>query len=281
MRPRLAGEFIAGRAGPLAVVSWEPPPGAPIRFAVLHVPAALEEMNKSRRMVALQARALANLGGVVAIVDPRGTGDSAGTHALASWEGWREDVVSAWQWLRERVTRPSLLWGSRLGALLAVDLEARGAVDPSMLLLWQPVSSGRGFFNQFLRLAAVSQMGEAGERKSPSTRERLDAGEPVEVAGYVIDPALVAGADASELAPLSPRVPVMWRETTIATPADLAPVSSKVVARWRSEGVDVDAAAVCGSSFWASQEIAEAPQLIESTTRGVAQFVERLVGVIA
>ena len=76
------------------------------RFAALYVPPALDEMNKSRRMAALQARALARLGGTVALFDPRGTGDSAGEHGDATWDDWRCDVLTAWRWLGERVSVP-------------------------------------------------------------------------------------------------------------------------------------------------------------------------------
>ena len=49
---RLRGQFIDGSHAALAAVIWTPPPDVPPRFAVLHVPAAFEEMNKSRRMLA-------------------------------------------------------------------------------------------------------------------------------------------------------------------------------------------------------------------------------------
>ena len=48
-------------------------------------------MNKARRMVAMQCRALAEAGGVAAVVDLRGTGDSGGEHGDATWDGWRDE----------------------------------------------------------------------------------------------------------------------------------------------------------------------------------------------
>ena len=61
--PMVGGRFIDVGSAQLAVVSFTPPPGVAARFAVLHVPAAFDEMKTARRMVAWQARAWASAGG--------------------------------------------------------------------------------------------------------------------------------------------------------------------------------------------------------------------------
>jgi exosortase A-associated hydrolase 2 len=275
VRPPLRGHFLAGPAGPLAIVVWEPPPGTPCTFATLSVPAAGDEMNKSRRIVAVQARALARSGARVAVLDPRGTGDSVGDHALATWSGWREDVVAAWRWLQAIAPLPGVLWGMRLGGLLAADIVSSGALAPDVLALWQPVASGRVFFNQFLRVATSRALiGRDDGATRVSMRDSIAGGRPVEVAGYALDAALIDGAQAVELGDLAPRgARVIWRETTIAEPAELSSASSKTIERWRSAGIDVDAGAVAGASFWASQELAEAPELIASTTDAITRVM--------
>ena len=266
MAHRLSGHFLRGPAGPLATVLIEPRERE-AAFAVLHLPAFAEEMNKSRRTVALAARDLAERGAMVAIVDPRGTGDSVGDHREATWEGWKADAAWAWQWLCERCRGPRVLWGLRLGALLAADTAQTHHIEPDALLLWQPVVSGKVFFTQFLRVAGAQQLG-AGAAKGPSAsdlRAKLNAGETVEIAGYDVEPRLVSGAEAFELASFTPSCRVIWRETSIATPPALSPVAASVCARFHAAGVEVDAAAVSGPSFWASAEIAEAPELCVST----------------
>lgn len=258
---------------------WEPPAGVPVRFAVLHVPAAAEEMNKSRRMVALQARAFAAAGGAVALLDPRGTGDSGGDHADATWAGWCDDVGVAWGWLRGRARGPSALWGLRLGALLVVDAVARCGLTPDALLLWQPVSSGKQWVNQFLRLATAREItGAGGGPESKMLRADLAAGRAVEVAGYGLRPELVGGVEACDLSSApAPRCVVLVREVTLASPPTISPAVERVVAHWTAAGAKVDAAAVEGPSFWVSQEIAEAPNLVTATT---APLVEAL-GVVS
>ena len=275
-RPQLSGHFIEGPAGPLAVVLWGPPIGTSTRGTVLYVPPAADEMNRSRRMVALQARALSLLGIEVALLDLRGTGDSAGEHANATWEGWSADVACAWSWLGTRARVRRMLWGLRLGALLAADLVAQKAVDPFALLLWQPVLSGRSFFNQFLRYAMARQMVEGGDPQAEkrSMQMRLQEGTPIEVAGYSLHPALVKPAETRQLHNLlNSACTIIWHETTSLTPATLNAASANIIARLKNQGAQVESSVLEGPAFWASQEITEAPKLIEATT----QTIERVL----
>lgn len=269
----VSGDFLAGSGGPLATVVWAPPKDATPRFGVLYVPPFGDEMNKSRRMAALQARTLAAAGGVVALLDPRGTGDSAGDHGLATWEGWREDVALAWTWLAGRINKPCVLWGLRLGALLAADVVVSKRLAPHAMLLWQPVASGRTYFNQVLRLATAQQLvgAVAGGADAKALRLALAAGASIEIAGYELNPALVSGAESLDLVELGRmRCPVIWREASIDAAPSISPAAAKIAARWRQDGVEVDVEAVGGPSFWASQEIADAPKLVASTTHAIA-----------
>ena len=253
----------------------EPPSGVPSQYAALYVPPAGDEMNKSRRTVALQARNLASHGATVAILDPRGTGDSAGEYRDATWKGWREDVEFAWDWLGKTACAPRLLWGSRLGGLLAADLVAGGAIAPHALLLWQPVVSGTSFFTQWLRIASAQQLtGGGGRGDTKSLRRALDSGVHVEVGGYELNPGLVSGAEAVSLAALDvTSCAVIWREVSPADPPTLSPAAESAASRWRAAGARVDIAPIMGASFWASQEIVEAHALIEDTTKVITQVL--------
>ncbi len=71
-----------------------------MRGAVVYVHPFAEEMNKSRRMAALQSRALAAAGFAVLQIDLLGCGDSSGDFGDASWDEWIDDVLLAVRWLR-------------------------------------------------------------------------------------------------------------------------------------------------------------------------------------
>ncbi len=275
--PDLAGHFLPGAAGPLAVTTVVPGSGALHRFSVLYVPPFADEMNKSRRMAALQAREFARMGGMVALLDPRGTGDSAGDHACATWEGWHEDVACAWAWLTQQSAAPCLLWGLRLGALLALDVAARGRVTPAALLLWHPTTSGRAYVNQVLRLATVQgRLSEGHAADGKALRAALAAGHSVEVAGYELDPALLAGAESVELAALAPPAcPVVWRDVGGDAPGP-SPATQRVMTAWAGAGIELDVVAVRGAQFWATQEIAENADLLAATTPAVDACLSRL-----
>ena len=276
-RPRASGQFLAGTRGPLATVVWEPPEHVQSRFAVLYVPPFGDEMNKSRRMAALQARSFAATGAVVALLDPFGTGDSGGDHGEATWVQWQDDVLRAWEWLGTHCDQPRVIWGARLGALLAVELVSTARLSPAATVLWQPVPSGRAFFTQLLRLATVQQLAAIGAGGN-AVRATLATGSAVEVGGYELNPALVAGAEAIDLAGVQALPsPVVWRETSSAATPALSPATAAIAARWNEHRVDLDVAAVSGPSFWATQEIAEAPELIAATTAAVVRLfpVER------
>src|SRR5438046_9873063 len=87
---------------------------------VVYVHPFAEEMNKSRRVAALQSRAFAQAGFEVLQVDLLGCGDSSGDFGDATWNDWVRDVIEASRWMRQRA-HPLWFWGLRAGCLLATE----------------------------------------------------------------------------------------------------------------------------------------------------------------
>jgi exosortase A-associated hydrolase 2 len=250
------------------------PAGAPRSLMVYAHPWA-EEMNKSRRMVAMQARALAAAGHAVLLVDLLGCGDSPCDYGDASWSRWVDDLVAAAHWLRQdaaasanpgTVTPPLTLWGLRAGALLAAAAAERLG-DVHHLLLWQPAAAGRTLLQQFLRLQAVAQMlgRESAAAGSDALRTRLGAGYTVEVAGYRVAPALAQGLDQARLAPVRGLPRLTWLEVSLRDAATLSPAACTVLAEWNQAGCTVHSAVVAGPAFWQTVEIEDAPALLPAT----------------
>jgi exosortase A-associated hydrolase 2 len=245
-----------------------PAPGLHPKGAFVHVPAFGEEMNKSRRMVALQSRALARHGFASLQMDLHGTGDSDGDFADARWEHWLADVAAACEWLERRVQCAVGIWGLRLGALLGAQALHEGRVRARTFLMWQPVINGETFLTQFLRLRLASGL-LAGERTSIDTRvlrESLREGKPLEIAGYELSPELAQALDGLRLADLYPSgTPCTWLEVVTDAAGEPTPASRKVISRWRDEGVAVTVRGVTGEPFWSTVEIAENAALIDAT----------------
>lgn len=240
------------------------------RGAVLFVPPFAEELNKSRHVVAAQARALAAAGYDVLQFDLYGCGDSSGDLQDADWAVWCDDVLAAYRSLRSRSQAPLTLWGVRAGCLLAADA---GSCLPEAVsyLFWQPVLSGKLHFQQFLRLKMAAELA-SGQSKgvTEGLKRDLAAGRPIEVAGYTISPALAAGLESANLDVATGRC--AWMEVSSRDDAALAPVSANRVAEWEKRGVDVSFSVVKAPAFWQTTELEEAPALIDTTCRVLATW---------
>jgi len=245
------------------------PDAAVCKGAILYIHPFAEELNRCRRMAALQARALRAAGWAVLQIDLFGCGDSAGEFVNATWLRWIEDVIEAARWLEGETGHAPALWGLRAGCLLAT--QAAPGLASSRLLLWQPVVSGRQFLQQFLRLRIGSQIvSNAGANVTVGElREALQAGRAVEVTGYTLSPGLASGLDAADLRPPDAAGAVIWLEVSAAPQAALLPASVTYVERWRAAGHSIDMRAVAGPPFWQTPEIAEAPELVRATLEAI------------
>ena len=225
-----------------------------------------EEMNKSRRMVSLNSRALAAAGFDVLLIDLLGCGDSSGDFGDATWGTWERDLDAAIRWLAARGDGPVWLWGLRIGGLLAAATASRLGAR-SHLLLWQPVVSGRRFVQQFLRSRVMRDaIRDGAERSTTSTlMNALSAGDTIEVGGYTIAPALLLPLDQLEMSALPVGSVVHWLEVSDSDAPGPSHVANEFAGRWRNCGVDVTTNAVVGAQFWQTQEITECMPLVQSS----------------
>lgn len=246
------------------------PAAGETRAALVYVHPFAEEMNRSKRMVALQARALAQAGCATLRLDLLGCGDSAGSLRDATWSRWLDDIRAAVAALRRRTRAPLWLWGLRSGALLASHA-ARQVDGLHGLLLWQPVGMGRTVVQQFLRLKSAGDLANADRASVATLRQQLARGEELDVAGYVLSEPLVKSIEEASLAAPPPGARVAWFEVSSRPEPALMPASVGLVDRWRALGLPVGAEVVPGPAFWQTTEVEEAPALIDSTTRAVLE----------
>jgi len=241
-----------------------------VKGSILYLHPFAEEMHKSRRMAALQARRFAAEGYAVLQLDLTGCGDSAGDFGDATWEGWLADARRAHAWLSEKHPGPVMLWGLRSGASLAVEL-ANTLSGIERLLLWQPVANGEQFLNQFLRIKLASEMlsGTQAQSGTKELRARLESGEAIEVGGYLLGSAMARSLANMKLADMPPPCPVEWLEIGAENSDSPTPASQRIVDAWRTAGVNVRTRTVSGEPFWVTQEITECAGLIEATTAAV------------
>lgn len=237
--------------------------------AVLYVAPFGEEMNKSRRMLALLARNLTPQGIAVLSLDLYGCGDSDGEFKDASWKQWKNDLDTAYSWLREHCKAPISLLGLRLGSLLALDFMRDGRHEVKQLILWQPVLNGKQFLTQFFRLKIANDILSDGNEQRSNTetiRQQLSDGEIVEIAGYEISSKLSTGIDGLSAVEFLPsNIPLHWFEIQADILAALAPAKQKIVDYWHQHQVQIVLKQIAGVDFWMTQEISICEELVEHT----------------
>ena len=265
--PHVEAFFFDANPGTRFSMYYAPDPRQQPRGAILYVHPFAEELNRSRRMAALQARAFAALGYAVLQIDLFGCGDSCGDFSSARWDLWKRDLAVARDWLAERSPGPMLLWGLRLGGLLALDLACSAPVDG--LVLWQPYTSGRTCINQFLRQQLAAQLldGEQGVPRSTATlRARLVTQGQLEVGGYTLAAELAQAIDAIDAAQLPlPPCPVHWFASGSLAATRQAAAAERIGAHWAERGAVLHYHHVDGLPFWHNPDMAECHALLDAT----------------
>ena len=241
------------------------------RGQMLYIHPFAEEMNKSRRMAALQSRALAEAGFEVLQIDLRGCGDSSGDFGDATWDDWVDDALLGCRWLQAQPA-PAPLWlgGLRAGCLVAAETQRRLAT-PAHLLLVQPPASGKPLLQQFLRLKLAGDMVD-GRAKGmmAELRAALTRGESVEIAGYALSASLAFGLESATLLPAGPAsepTKLVWLELSSRPAPEWTPVALQSQQRWRDAGYLIESEIVFGPAFWQTTEIEEAPALVDAVCR--------------
>lgn len=256
-------EYIAGSSESLLLVSYVP--HAAVRGTVLLSPPFAEEMNRSRKQVAMQARALANAGYRVTVVDLSGTGDSGGDFESATLESWALDLAAAAAHMSFDV--PLTLWGVRTGALIAAYARQQHDLAADRWLFCSPVLRGTQFMTQFLRLRMLSAMIAADDRSAETLADikaRLSEGETVEIAGYPLSACLYDSLDGLALIDLisaDDTAPMGWFEMT-AQPGAALPVAVRNGIKSLQGDRVVGTTTVAGPKYWETAETSTSPELI-------------------
>lgn len=264
--------FIEHASRRLFALQFNAAPDVAFRGIVLHLPAFAEEMNKSRAMVASQARSMANQGYTVLVPDYFGTGDSSGEFSEANWTVWLEDMRYCLRWLQAQVAGAVTLWGIRLGALMALELAGEVKLNVSRLVLWNPVLQGEQFMLQFLRLRLVkSMMYGAAKEKVADLKQQLEENGMLEVAGYELSASMfreVAALKAMTMAQPAANN-IYWADVS-STLKSLPVPTQTLLDQWQDRGLEVEVDQLKAPQFWATQEISRADELIEKTTQWLA-----------
>lgn len=235
---------------------------------IVFLPPFGEEMNRCRSLVATQARSFARAGFSCTLIDFYGTGDSQGQLCDASLAVWKDNVQQAVDALQRESTAPLILWGMRLGGLLALEYAGAASPRPSDIILWQPVNSAPVYVTQVLRQRVASLMvRDLPPETTKDIRQRLLDGENVEVAGYTLGGALVRDIEAIDVSQMSSLCTgtIYWLEHVSEAGKEIGVASRKAVDQLIQRGNSVEVRTFCDPPIWQIHERDFAPQLLATT----------------
>ena len=265
-RPQVEAFFLPGGKDNIFAVFFAPinPKGT----SIIYVPPFGEEANRCRAIAAQQAREFAKNGYGCLLIDPYGTGDSAGELKNATWDIWQKDITAAANWLEQKTSGNLILWGIRLGALLATSVANQNPALFKQLIFWQPVLDGKIYLTQVLRQRIISLQ----ERNEPAETtaqmmEKLANGQPIEVAGYTLVEALTTDIKNTAFKHFKQFDPIniAWLETIVQEDNTLSIASQRAIEHMTSLGVSVKPELIISPPIWTLQKRTEAPTLIETT----------------
>jgi len=195
--------YINGNSGSLfcTVSSAEKPRLANIDHTVLIIPPFLEEMNRSRRLMACIRREIARQGASALLVDLFGTGDSSGDLADVCWHDWTADTRSVVEQLFAANASAVSLIGIRSGCLLANDLFTHFTTRKFRNVVYiAPEKSGKKVLRQWMRTSIVKQrLAEIDVGSATELWHKIGEGADLNYAGYRITSSLSSGLRAVEL----------------------------------------------------------------------------------
>lgn len=265
--PRVEPFFFDAEPGTRFSLYHAPNPHVAPRGAILHVHPFAEELNRARRLSALQARAFASMGFAVLQFDLFGCGDSCGDFNAGRWDLWKLDLAVAAAWLSDRTDGPLHLWGVRLGGLLALDFAREAEVDT--IILWQPYMSGRACMNQFLRLRLAAEPDDpppGSPRSTSALRAQLAVHGRIEVNGYEVAVPLVKAIDACDASNLRlPPCTIHWIADPGPTPGRLAASAARLAERWALDGASLHFHPVEAPLAWSGARTLACPALLDAT----------------
>ncbi|MBL4589442.1 MAG: hydrolase 2, exosortase A system-associated [Alphaproteobacteria bacterium] len=258
--------FLETAKGRLFVQSFVP--DRPNGQVVIFVPPFAEEMNKSRRMMALLGHSLASKGVQMVILDLFGTGDSEGDFECADWATWLDNLQQLTDQLKEQKVQRIHLIGLRMGCLLIHDFMQRHSSGIGKVVFWKPVLSGKQMINQFLRLRIASSMMDGDKETAQSLRDELLKQGVIEVAGYGLSKALVLALDEKTMSAgeFSSTIEWYWFDVLASENQPVPLAATKVLQSLKDRGVAVYQQTIIGENFWANQEIAEVSELVSATS---------------
>ena len=259
-------EFIGSHDSAIFAVQYFPDGVLPAVHIIYIAPFG-EEMNRSRALVAKQARLFAQQGYSCTVFDFFGTGDSQGELRHATLDLWLQNIQTVLSHLKAKADVPVVFWGVRFGGLLALEFVNQSVIETPRLVLWQPIISGKKYVTQMLRLRIASQASKGlNTETTDQIRDRLSQGEEIDVAGYPFNATLINQIEERDIKNFSSLTgaTIDWFEFSV----DNQPVSraiSNAINTINQQGNQTRLHEFASPPVWLLQKRHDSPELLEKT----------------
>ena len=251
----LSGHFISSSQGQIFITQFGKNTDD---TAILYLPSITEEMNLSRAVVAKQAQRFASEGLPCFVLDYYGTGDSEGEFEQADTDIWFENIITAGEFIKQQGFTKIILWGTRFGALLILANQEKLHQQLPIVkqILWKPVTSGKLFSKQLLRIKQANTM-MSNSLEKINWREYILEGNNVEVAGYLLTKSMMQSMELLKISKdFRPLSPLHWFDLAVK---EAMPVTKRILMSWN----DNLAKMYCFECppFWQVSEVFALPEL--------------------
>ena len=225
-------------------------------------------MPSRQSFVSMQARSFAAAGYVCTIIDFFGTGDSQGRLSDSSLTIWLDNIRLTIDTLQGEVSAPVILWGLRLGGLIALQYATQVPGNIQDIILWQPVNAANVYVKQVLRQRVASLMvRDLPAETTKEIRQRLEEGEEIEVAGYMIGGSLVREIEGIDIGAMSDLCSgkIFWLEHVTEAGKEIGVASGRAVKLLSQQGGSVEVSTFSDPPVWLIHERDFAPELLAIT----------------
>ena len=265
----LSGHFISSPQGQLFITQFAE---VSSDTAVLCLPSITEEMNLARAVVAKQAQNFAKTGLPCFVLDYYGTGDSEGEFDQANAKIWLDNILAVGDFILQQGVNKIILWGIRFGALLILNHqeELHKKLPIFHQILWKPVTNGKLFAGQFLRIKQANAM---MNKTSNETEEKINwrdhilSGNDEEVSGYLLTKDMLQSIESLKICQnFQPLSPLVWFELAAKEPT---PLTKRLSASWDDSLAKIHCFEC--PPFWQVPEVFSLPKLEQLTINSVCQ----------
>jgi len=253
----ISGHFIPSEHGKLFITQFGQ---LDSDTTILCLPSITEELNLSRAVVAKQAQHFTTQNIPCFVLDYFGTGDSEGEFEQANCDTWLNNILTVAEWLKQKGVRKIILWGVRFGALFILSHQKKLHDELPIIqqILWKPVTNGKLFSGQFLRIKQASSM-MSGSGEKVNWRNHILAGNNTEVAGYLMTKPMLESMELLQIpADFQPLSKLHWFELAAK---EITPLTKRLSSNWPENSAQLHC--VECAPFWQVPEIFSLPELIQ------------------